>query len=241
MTIAGAIGMAHVELLAERVADPANPIWSRAGRAEILEVAAGAGVGVVSLCIEEPLDVALTGAAVGAELGARLVPVVSELSIGLVVLPMAEASDVAAVDRDAVIDALRAFALAVHEGGARVVLELTLPAAECLRFLDDLASPHVGLCYDVGNATAAGLDPAAELAVLGATVWHVHAKDKDRDGVNVRFGTGAVDFAAAFTALAGIGYGDRVTIEATRGEDPVATAIEHRAFLLALDDRSGRA
>ena len=153
---------------------------------------------------------------------------------------MAEASDVAAVDRRALIEALRPLAHTVHEAGARVVLELTLTAAESLHLLDELASPHFGLCYDVGNAAAAGRDPAEELAVLGPRVWHVHAKDKDRDGVNVRFGTGAVDFAGAFAALAGIGYDGAVTIEATRGEDPIATAIEHRRFLLALDDASDR-
>ena len=71
-------------------------------------------------------------------------------------------------------------------------------------------------------------------------MWHVHAKDKDDQGANVRFGTGRVDFPGAFHALSDLGYAGPVTIEATRGDDPVATAAEHRAFLIALEhaDRS---
>jgi sugar phosphate isomerase/epimerase len=64
-------------------------------------------------------------------------------------------------------------------------------------------------------------------------VRHVHAKDKSRDGENVRFGTGIADLAGVLATLAGDGYDGLITMEATRGDDPVTTATEHRDFLLA--------
>jgi sugar phosphate isomerase/epimerase len=232
ITAAGAIGLSHVELLAERVPDPANPIWSADGRGALAAAAADAGVALISLCTEEPLEVPITALAV--DIVTRLGPAAGELALQIVVIPMAEASDLGALSWDRAARSVGELGAALGSRGTRVVLELSLPAADSARFLAAVASPHVGLCYDVGNATAAGFDPATEIRALGQSVWHVHAKDKDDVGANVVFGTGRVDFAAAFAALADIGYAGAVTIEATRGDDPLATAAQHRAFLLGL-------
>jgi len=233
--LAGTLGLSHVELLGERVPDPANPIWSSEGRARMAAVADEAGIELVSLCSEEPLEVPLADGSFSAALAARLEPVARELHLGVIVLPMYEASDCAALPWAPVADGVRRLAEAVQPHGTRVALELALTATDSLRFLEQVGGTNVGLCYDVGNATAMGCEPAREIPVLGTAVGHVHAKDKDADGANVRFGTGRVDFAAAFSALRVVGYSGAVTIEATRGDDPVVTAAEHRAFLLALD------
>ncbi len=240
VTIAGELGFSHVELLAERRPDPTAPIWSTEGRAELRFALAAAGLAPVSLCSEEPIEVALDSVAQGEALGARLAPVAADLHLGVVVLAMDGASDLRSVDVDGAAGAVAAAAAALAPHGSAVAVELTIPAGDSAAFLDRVGSPSVGVCYDVGNATAAGFDPAEEIAQLGARVVHVHAKDKDARGTNVRFGTGNVDFRAAFAALARLDYDGAVTIEATRGDDPVGTAAEHRAFLLALDERERR-
>ena len=239
-TTAGALGLAHIELLAERVPDPSNPIWTPEGRDAIRAAAADAGLTLVSLCTEEPLAVPISDGGRAEHLATRLAGVASELGLGVVVIPMADASDLADLPWEAAGRSIRALAERLHHVGTDLVLELSLSAADSLRFLGVVGSPHVGLCYDVGNATAAGFDPPTEIPSLGPYVWHVHAKDKDDQGANVRFGTGRVDFPGAFHALSDLGYAGPVTIEATRGDDPVATAAEHRAFLIALEhaDRS---
>jgi sugar phosphate isomerase/epimerase len=235
---AGTLGLAHIELLADRVPDPANPIWTAEGRAAIRTAASDAGLALVSLCTEEPLDTTIADGATALDLAVRLAPVATELSLAVVVVPMAEASELADGGWEPAAGSIRVLAERLHP--TVVALELTLSAADSLAFLDLVAAPGVGLCYDVGNATAAGLDPTVEIPSLGAHVRHVHAKDKDVHGVNVRFGSGRVDFPGAFRALDDLGYAGAVTMEATRGEDPVVTAAEHRAFLVALDpaDRS---
>ena len=113
-------------------------------------------------------------------------------------------------------------------------MELGLSAVDSLRFLDTVGSPRVGLCYDVGNATAFGFDPTYELRILGSAVWHLHAKDKNASKENVRFGTGTVPFADVFEELSRQGFDGLVTMEATRGDDPFVTASEHRDFLLSM-------
>lgn len=232
---AGVLGLAYIELLAERVLDPSNPMWSSEGRAAIRAASAAAGLGLVSMCIEEPLEVAVRETEVAVRLAERLSLVLIDVPLGVVVLPMYEASDLTVVPWEPAAAAVGFLASSLRRHGARTALELSLPAADSLRFLATIESPHVGLCYDLGNATAAGFDPNVEIPLLGRHIWHVHAKDKDDRGVNVRFGTGSVDFGAAFDALGACRYDGAVTIEATRGDDPIATAAEHRSFLLALD------
>ena len=80
---------------------------------------------------------------------------------------------------------MRALAGVLREAGITVALEVNVPAETSMQFLDLVDVETVGLCYDVGNATALGFSAATELRVLGSRVVHVHAKDKDGAGVNV--------------------------------------------------------
>lgn len=231
--IAALLGLHHIELVAERAPDPSSPIWSSEGRAEIVTVAADAGVRTASLCVNETLARPFDDRRGALGLATRLAPVLAALRPGVVVLPLLEASDLAAVDWPDAARCVDILADVVCGQGARLALELGVPASESLRFLETIRSHGVGVCFDIGNATALGFDAPAELVLLGAHVWHVHAKDKTAAQENVRFGTGEVRFAEVFAALAHVNFGGLVTMEATRGDDPVATAAEHRAFLLA--------
>ena len=47
-------------------------------------------------------------------------------------------------------------------------------------------------------------------------------------------------FVSVVAALADQGFAGLVTMEATRGEDPILTAAEHRAFLVAVEEIAGR-
>jgi sugar phosphate isomerase/epimerase len=237
--IAADLGLAHVELLAERVAAASNPIWSIAGRREICAIVESTGVDAPSLCMNEPLSTPLDGVDAGTTLGDRLASVVCESPVRIVVLPLDEASGLDVVDWKQAAQGVRALAAPLHERGARVALELNVSAADSMRFLDLVDFDTVGLCYDVGNATGLGYSAPTELRLLGSRVVHVHAKDKDAIGSNVRFGTGVVPFGSALAALRDIGFDGLVTMEATRGDDPVITADEHRAWLLALDVPEG--
>jgi sugar phosphate isomerase/epimerase len=230
---AGSLGLSHIELLAERTVDPANPIWSPQGRGEMVALAASSGIALTSLCTDEPLETPFVEPDVALDLAERLTPVVRDLHVQMVVLPLLETSDLYEIDRSCAARCVAIVAEHLDAPDARIALELGVPAAECLRFLDSVGSPRVGLCYDLGNATARGMDSAAELRMLGPRVWHVHAKDKDARGVNVRFGTGAVRFEPALAALLEHGFDGVLTMASTRGDDPVVTAGEHRAFLLA--------
>jgi sugar phosphate isomerase/epimerase len=230
-TTAGRLGLHHIELVAEKVWDPGNPLWTAEGRTELMSVAGGAGVALPCLCVNEPLVRPFE--AIWDDLDRRLRPVLEFLPVAVVVVPLLEASDLRDKDTRSTARALRHLARRLHPG-TTLAVEVSLPARGCLDFLDQVGSSAVGLCYDVGNATSFGYEPAGELQCLGRTVIHLHAKDRDLADQNVRFGTGRVAFGPALAALGAIGYQGLITMEATRGVDPLTTAAEHLDFLRAL-------
>ena len=227
---ASAVRLGHVELVAERHFDPTNPIWSAEGRQEILALAALTGVQPASLCLNEPLAAPFEETA--AQIADRIAPILDELPVRTVVVPLLEASDLKATNRIDVARAVGQFAEQLQDDGLRIVVELGLSADDSLQFLKTVGHPRVGLCYDLGNAAASGFDPVDELRVLGSNVWHLHAKDKNDSKENVRFGTGRVKFDRVFEVLWRQGFEGLITMEATRGDDPFRTAVEHRDFLV---------
>jgi L-ribulose-5-phosphate 3-epimerase len=234
---AAALRLHHIELVADRLLDSANPMWSSEGRDEIADVAASTGVAVASLCLNEVLTSPIDDRST--DLAKRLGPVLRALHIPVVVVPLLEASDLNSVDQVSAARSILVLADLLDDDG-RVVVELSLSAEDSLRFLDTTDSPRVGLCYDIGNATAFGFDPAHELRILGSAVWHLHAKDKNASKENVRFGTGRVPFAEVFEELSTQGFDGLVTMEATRGDDPFRTASQHRDFLLSMQPQKAR-
>lgn len=230
---AGALRLNHIELVADRQLDSSNPIWSTEGREEMACLARSAHVEVVSLCLNEALDTPVDE--VVRRCTPRLEQVTTGLRIDVIVVPLLEASDLESMDNRSAAAAVALLAERTTGRRPRIAVEVGVPAAQSLRFLDLVSSPRVGICYDTGNASALGMDPAKELGVLGPAVWHLHAKDKDGLGHNVAFGTGEVDFRRIFEQLARQGFGGLVTMEATRGDDPVVAAAAHRDFLLAVD------
>ena len=228
---AGALGLNHIELVADRHLDYGNPLWSVEGRDEITRLADFAGVATASLCFNEmlatPFDQLVE------QCGPRLREVLTHLSTQVLVLPMLEASELSSLGMRSAARAVRRLVDQLVDDELHVVVELGVPAYESLEFLEEVASPRVGVCYDVGNAAALGFDPVAELQVLGPAVWHLHAKDKTLRGQSVSLGAGDVDFVGVFKQLTRRGFTGLITLEATRGEDPICTAASHRDFLLA--------
>ena len=111
------------------------------------------------------------------------------------------------------------------------------PAAELLSFLTDLAEPNVFINFDPANMILYGAgDPLAAIAVLGAHIKHVHAKDATASnkpgeewGAEVPFGAGDVNVPAFLAALRQINYTGPLAIEREAGENragDVAYAIQ---------------
>lgn len=228
---AAAAGFQQIEWLV--TAEPRiNPLYDEPGRTQILRRIDQSGVVVATLCadflIQEPIlrvspmqrDAAVARLAAVMR-HARLIDVVT------IVVPLLEEG---AVRREAehaeVATALTPIARLAEELGQRIAIESDLPAAALQQLLArlDQGAGTFGVCFDTGNATAAGLDGAAEIQALADSIVAIHLKDRLRGGGSVPLGEGDTDLSTCLTRLAEISYAGALVLETPVGNDAIAEA-----------------
>ncbi len=112
-----------------------------------------------------------------------------------------------------------------------LALELSLPASQIRSALMEHSFKNIAICYDLGNARAAGYLPENEIITLANLIAHVHIKDRKVNGPNVMLGEGDVNFVECFKSLVKIGYGGRLILETTYESSPAAEAERNLQFI----------
>lgn len=97
-------------------------------------------------------------------------------------------------------------------------------ADQALRFIDDVGAPNLVVHLDSYHMNIEEHDLASPVRLCGARLGYVHIGESHRGYL----GTGSVDFAALFAALAGIGYGGRIAFES------FSSVVVSQAFQTAL-------
>lgn len=229
--LASALGIDFVELIAERVHNPENPIWSDDGNRRILEVVARNGLSTHAFCTDYIIDHELVGSFDVLAKTFELIDRGGALGCDKFVLPMFERSQLTVANAETYVAPLREIADRAAAFGIHACLETELASADLIRVLDRIDHPAVSVVFDTGNRAAFGHDLATDIAMLGDRIGHVHIKDKNAANQNVILGTGLVNFQQVFEALAGIGYGGPYTFETNRGKDPIRTAAYNIALV----------
>jgi hydroxypyruvate isomerase len=127
----------------------------------------------------------------------------------------------AAWQHGSIVDGLRAAAPIAEDAGITLVLEplntrvdhagyYLDTTAEGRAIVDEVDSPAVRLLFDAYHAAVMGEDIVAELRANADVIGHVHVADAPG---RHEPGTGTVDYAAFFAALAEVGYGGYVGLE----------------------------
>jgi D-psicose/D-tagatose/L-ribulose 3-epimerase len=97
-------------------------------------------------------------------------------------------------------------------------------AADAVKFVEEIGSPHIGILLDTFHANIEEKNVPDAYRLCGKWLRHVHTCENDR-GIP---GTGHVDWRGVFQALRDIGYDGWLTIESFNGtiaELAAATAI----------------
>lgn len=234
------LGFDLIEWLVDDEDLTSNPLFHPQGRRELGRVIERTGVKIESLCAH-----VLTEGAIGqpGDDGAEAQKLLGEIlragadfGVTRVVLPLLDGASVREGGRclDALAEYLR-MVLRQAPDTSVICLESELPAANMISLLNRIDHAMVGVCYDLGNATALGFDPAAEIACLGGAIREVHIKDRVVGGGSVMLGQGDTAFRPAFKALSAAGYGGAVIMETPVGDDWHAAARGHLAFARSVD------
>lgn len=191
------------------------------------EAARKAGMEISSLCLgvlwrfypsgpEEPVR------AQSAEIIRQAAPFAASVGAKVILLPVGQPGCLSPEEaRDNLVGVLKDCAPAAEEAGVVYGVEnvgqaLAYTAEDLVEIVSRVGSPACQVYYDVGNATAQGADPGAEMRKLGERIAMIHVKDLRRTATGSELaviGNGRVDFAGVAAAAREIGYDGYLTLE----------------------------
>ena len=143
---------------------------------------------------------------------------------------------------DLFVEVLKPLAEHAHKAGVLLLIEpepglLLETTDQYLEIADRVDAPSIGLNFDVGHAYCVSEDVPAAIRKVARHIKHFHVEDISAERVHHHLvpGTGAIDFAQVFEAIAAIRYDGWVTVELYPFvDDPDAAARQALAVLKPL-------
>jgi hexulose-6-phosphate isomerase len=191
------------------------------------KAAGKAGIEISSLCLGvlwrfSPSSPDPSVRAQAAEIIRQSAPLAALVSAKVILLPVGQPDSLSPEQaRDNLVNLLKECVPAAERAGVIYAVEnvgqaLAHTAADLIEIVTRVSSPACQVYYDVGNATAQGANPAADMRLLGERIAMMHVKDFRRAegrGQVVTIGEGSVDFAGVARAAREIGYHGYLTLE----------------------------
>jgi hexulose-6-phosphate isomerase len=217
-------------------------LFSCEGRTELTKVVSQSGIEISSFCLG--ICWTLSPASPELEVRRRIHKIATaacafaaEFGVQWILVPVTPGGEEVNADDGARrwVQAMRDLASLAEDMDVRLCLENVgrgygKSAGELIRLVDEIASPWVGVYYDIGNAIAFGHDPVAEMEQLGDRMLAVHIKDREAD----LLGEGIVPIADCVQALLARGYDDYLVLETPPTDDPPAAATANLNYLRGL-------
>ncbi|MDB2389765.1 sugar phosphate isomerase/epimerase [Alphaproteobacteria bacterium] len=225
--LAKAVGFGSIELVFDRGRINSNPLRTKAGRNKLRKEFLKNGLIPYSCCLNFVIDNPIQNDDVFASC-VESIKFLNEVGIKLVVLPLFDQSDFKA---SCIVNKIRNLASIAQSHDIKILIESNESAASILNFLDDIASPNVGVVYDIGNASFCGHNIEEELLLLKEKLVHIHVKDKTLSGDNVPLGSGMVNFSKAFKSISKMQYKGMFTLETCKGENSLISAKTNLEFV----------
>ena len=164
----------------------------------------------------------------------KLIKTINNTTINILVIPFFDANSITSEsDLHFVLEWVEERNLDEIASKSNIILtlELSLPAFQISSAFIKHSFNNIAICYDLGNARAAGYSPEEEIIMLNDLIAHVHIKDRKVNGPNVMLGDGNVDFAACFKSLKEISYDGQLILETVYETSPVAEAKKNLQFI----------
>ena len=239
LSLAREADLACIEWVYEEETEPANPLRSEAGAAEIRQASDSAGVAVCSVCADYYMSVRLVepdGCPNDAAMQhlRELLDRAALLGAHYVVLPFVDDSSLTSPKEiDGLLRVVEAIAPAAEGAGVDLHLETDLDPAALAQVYERASCPCLRVNYDTGNSASLGYDPTEELTRTGQWLGSVHVKDRVLGGGTVPLGTGSADLDTCFRLIHGTGFTGPYILQTAREEDSreVELAVRNRRFV----------
>lgn len=151
------------------------------------------------------------------------------LNIKNLILPMYGASNISLNNIVKISKHLKK--IAKNFKNINILIEANISPGEFNK-IRELIHPHkIGFLFDTGNRINLKRDMVEDILKFNKEIKHIHIKDKNLRKKNVKLGTGLVDFDKVFLALKKIKYKRNFTLENSRGNNAIKTALENIRFI----------
>ena len=229
---ASKIGFDYIELICDKKSLIKNPINNSKGIEEINYLASLHKLNLISVCNNYIIDNSIWYDQLALKQNIDLINMIKPLKLIYFILPLVGKSSLDGIEYRKVISILDNISNTLGDINLKLLIETNLSANELKLLFKKLDHKNIKILYDVGNLATLGHDISLEIEELGGLIGHVHIKDKDQNGVNVKLGNGIVNFKRLFAALKKINYKGCYTLETTPELSPIKTALIHKNFLL---------
>lgn len=231
------LGFDCIEWLFEDEGYEHNPLWTEEGVHCINQVIQDHGVAVTSVCADYFMDhpffrVSSEECARSVMVLKRLIEQAAHIAAKVILVPLLEVAEIRSeAETNDLVSALQACLPTARIYGVHLGLETELPADRYKALIARFTDLHVGVYYDMGNASARGYDLAEDIRTFGNRICCTHIKDRKRDGPSVLLGQGDVDFTRCFGALMQVGYQGPLVLQTAFGEEYMEIAAAHQQFI----------
>ena len=218
-----------IELVAEKVYNKENPIWSLEGRNEILGLIEENNLNSSYLCFNYMMNNSILEISAISQL-TNIFEICSQLKIKNIVLPFFDKSEILEKNIEENIKRLNSIAHTASINKITLHLETNLSGSKLLSLVKNINYKNTYILVDTGNYFNNNFDIISDIKLFKNFIGHIHIKDKDIIGNNVLLGSGGVDFLSVFKALNQISYSGNYTFETTRGSKALLTSKFNRTF-----------
>jgi L-ribulose-5-phosphate 3-epimerase len=219
------IGLDCIEFILDFNDFNSNPLLTKGGRLEILELSRDTGVIVKTICadyfMEAPLHSSEQSVANKSyKVLQKLVDTAVEINITDIVIPCVDQStlnETVAINR--FIVQMKKIIPTLERHNVNLSLETDLAPEPFIKLLNTLNSKRITVNYDIGNSAALGFDPIKELEAYGNKISDIHIKDRVLGGGPIVLGEGDADFYRFFNKLKEFNYNGPFIMQAFRDDE----------------------
>lgn len=221
---ASRIGFDYIELVIDKSADPRNPLFSERSLQKVYSVAKESNICTPSCCVNSIINQTILH---NDEINRIVNLLNSSYSLGIkkIILPLFEASILTKLNFEKIVDVIIEISMRAVDLNVSVLIEVNANRRDMENIINNFHHlNNVKLVYDIGNMTNCGYNVLDDLDCYFDYIGHIHIKDKNHQGTNVRLGSGEVNFNEVLQYLKNRKYNGDFTLETARGSDALVEA-----------------
>jgi len=220
--IAKETGFDFIEFFSERKLNKKNPIWNLKKIDEIKKELKKNNLISYSFCDDWIISNDLRKIKT-LNYYEKLINNIELIKIKYLILPMYGKSEINYKNYKSFLKNLNLIASKASKKKIKILMESNIDFLNFKKIVKNI-NKKIYFLYDLGNRSTLEINLYDDIKKFGKHIGHVHIKDKNFAGKNVKLNSGKVDFKKAMNSLRHIKYKKNCVFESIRGNDPVKTA-----------------